>query len=90
MTCGLSQIKENDCENKIKKGLPIRFNEFNYIKSIGFSDKKLSELSNLSEKMIRKRSVLKIFPVYKKLILAPQNLNPLPLICILLIKEIFL
>ncbi len=65
----LTQIKEIiDCENKIKKnGLPKGFGEFNYIKSIGFSDKRLSELSNISEKVIRKkRSALKILPVYKK------------------------
>ncbi len=65
----LRQIKEIiDCENKIKKvGLPKGFNEFNYVKSIGFSDKKLSEFVNMSEKVIRKkRLALKIFPVYKK------------------------
>ncbi len=65
----LNQIKEIiDEENKIKKnGLPKTFNEFNYIKSIGFSDKKLSELANTTEDNIRKiRSKLKIFPVYKK------------------------
>ena len=65
----LCQIKEIiDSENKIKKsGLPKTFNEFNYIKSIGFSDKKLSELTNISEKVVRKkRSALKILPVYKK------------------------
>ena len=47
----LNQIKEI-IENEIKikkKGLPKNFNEFNYIKSIGFSDKKLSELTNISE-----------------------------------------
>ena len=65
----LNQIKEIvDEENKIKKnGLPKTFNEFNYIKSIGFSDKKLSELANTTEDNVRKiRSKLKIFPVYKK------------------------
>ena len=65
----LCQIKEIiDSENKIKKsGLPKTFNEFNYIKSIGFSDKKLSELTGISEKVVRKkRSALKILPVYKK------------------------
>ncbi len=65
----LNQIKDIiDVENKIKKnGLPKTYSEFNYIKSIGFSDKKLSELTNTSEKNIRqKRSVLKVFPVYKK------------------------
>ncbi len=65
----LNQIKDIiDNENKIKKyGLPKNYNEFNYLKSIGFSDKKLSELANTSESIIRKkRSALKVFPVYKK------------------------
>ncbi len=65
----LNQIKDIiDNESKIKRyGLPKTYNEFNYIKSIGFSDKKLSELTNLTEKIVRKkRSSLKIFPVYKK------------------------
>ena len=65
----LNQIKEIvDEENEIKKnGLPKTYNEFNYIKSIGFSDKKLSELANTTEDNVRKiRSKLKIFPVYKK------------------------
>ena len=43
-------------ENRIKnKGLPKNFAEFNRIKSIGFSDKKLSELSNLSEDIVRRK-----------------------------------
>ncbi len=65
----LNQIKDIvDIEYKIKKkGLPKTYNEFNYIKSIGFSDKKLSELTNISENIVRKkRSTLKIFPVFKK------------------------
>jgi len=65
----LEQIKEIvDEEINIKnKGLPKTFSELNRIKSIGFSDKKLSELSNLSEDVIRrKRSALKVVPVYKK------------------------
>jgi len=65
----LNQIKEIiDIENEIKrKGLPKNFNEFNFIKSIGFSDKKLSELTNIKESIVRsKRQALKIFPVYKK------------------------
>jgi carbamoyl-phosphate synthase large subunit len=65
----LNQIKEIvDTENKIKsKGLPKEFNEFNRIKSIGFSDKKLAELTNTSEQIVRqKRTALKILPVYKK------------------------
>jgi len=65
----LEQIKEIvDNENKIKnRGLPKDFTEFNRIKSIGFSDKKLSELTNTSEDIVRrKRTALKILPVYKK------------------------
>ncbi len=65
----LSQIKEIvDCEINLKrKGLPRNFTEFNGIKSIGFSDKKLSELTNLSEDVVRKKRIaLKILPVYKK------------------------
>ena len=65
----LEQIKEIvDNETKIKnKGLPKDFNEFNRIKSIGFSDKKLSELTNISEDVVRrKRMALKILPVFKK------------------------
>ncbi len=65
----LSQIKEIvDCEINLKKiGLPRNFTEFNRIKSIGFSDEKLSELTNLSEDVVRKKRIaLKILPVYKK------------------------
>jgi carbamoyl-phosphate synthase large subunit len=65
----LEQIKEIvDNETKIKnKGLPKDFNEFNRIKSIGFSDKKLSELTKTSESIVRKkRTALKIIPVFKK------------------------
>ncbi|WP_440929107.1 carbamoyl-phosphate synthase large subunit [Candidatus Pelagibacter sp.] len=65
----LGQIKEIvDCEINLKKiGLPKNFTEFNRIKSIGFSDKKLSELTNLSEDIVRKKRIaLKILPVYKK------------------------
>jgi len=65
----LNQIKEI-IENEIKiknNGLPKNFDDFNQIKSIGFSDKKLSELSNLSEDIVRKkRTALKILPVFKK------------------------
>ena len=65
----LGQIKEIiDIEIKIKKnGIPKSFEEFNFIKSIGFSDKKLSELTKKTEKIIRnQRIALKILPVYKK------------------------
>jgi len=65
----LEQIKELvDAENKIKKkGLPKDYNEFNRIKSIGFSDKKLAETTKTSEEIVRKkRTNLKVLPVYKK------------------------
>ena len=65
----LGQIEEIvDCETQIKnKGIPKDFAEFNRIKSIGFTDKKLSELTKTSEEIVRrKRSALKILPVYKK------------------------
>ncbi len=65
----LNQIKElvDEENNIIKKGLPKNYNEFNRIKSIGFSDKKLSKLTRLKEKIVRsKRTALKVFPVYKK------------------------
>jgi carbamoyl-phosphate synthase large subunit len=65
----LRQIKEIvDEENKLKKkGLPKNYNEFNRIKSIGFSDKKLSEITKISEDIVRKkRTALKVLPVYKK------------------------
>jgi len=65
----LKQIKEIvEAENKIKKkGLPKNYNEFNRIKSIGFSDKKLAEITKTSEATVRKkRIILKVLPVYKK------------------------
>ena len=65
----LNQIKEIvDEENKIiAYGLPKSFEGFNRIKSIGFSDKKLSNLSGLKEEVVRsKRLALKMFPVFKK------------------------
>ena len=65
----LKQIKEIvKNENRIKNnGIPNNFIEFNRVKSIGFSDKKLSELTGRSEDFIRKkRTALKIYPVYKK------------------------
>ena len=65
----LEQIKEIvDNETKIiNNGIPKNFDEFNRIKSIGFSDKKISELTNTSEDVVRqKRTALKVFPVFKK------------------------
>ena len=65
----LNQIKELINEEKLikKKGLPKNYLEFNRVKSIGFSDKKLAELSNIPEKIVRrKRMNLKVLPVFKK------------------------
>ena len=65
----LNQIKELvEEENLIKKrGLPKNYLEFNRIKSIGFSDKKLAELSKMHESVVRrKRMNLKVLPVFKK------------------------
>ncbi|MDC3179635.1 carbamoyl-phosphate synthase large subunit [Candidatus Pelagibacter sp.] len=65
----LNQIKDLvDEEKKIKKrGIPKTYNEFNRIKSIGFSDKKLSNITGIKEKIVRsKRVALKVLPVFKK------------------------
>jgi carbamoyl-phosphate synthase large subunit len=65
----LEQIKEIvDTENEIIKiGLPKNYVEFNRIKSIGFSDKKLSQLTKIPEMIVRKkRTALKVIPVFKK------------------------
>ena len=65
----LNQIKELvDEEKNIKKrGIPKTYNEFNRIKSIGFSDKKLSNITGIEEKIVRsKRVALKVLPVFKK------------------------
>ena len=65
----LEQIRDIvEVENEIqRKGLPKNYNEFNKIKSIGFSDKKLSEITKIPEKVVRqKRTALKVLPVYKK------------------------
>jgi len=65
----LEQIKEIvDAENKIiKNGLPKDYTEFNRIKSIGFSDKRLSQLVGVTEVVARKkRTSLNVLPVFKK------------------------
>ena len=65
----IEQIKEIiDTEKVIKsRGIPKNYIEFNRVKSIGFSDKKLAQLSNTEEKIVRrKREALKVFPVFKK------------------------
>jgi len=65
----LDQIKEIvNFENQIKKeGIPKSFNDFNKLKSVGFSDKRIAYLAKTNEKLVRSRRVaLKILPVYKK------------------------
>ena len=65
----LEQLKEIVEEEKkiIREGIPKKFEDFNKIKSIGFSDKKIAELTKTDEKTVRlKRTALKVFPVYKK------------------------
>ena len=88
----LEQIKEIvDNEKKIKnKGLPKDFNEFNRIKSIGFSDKKLAELTKTTEEAVldKKELLLKYYLFLKKLILVQLNLNHSHLICIQHTSEI--
>ncbi len=65
----LNQIKDlvNEEKNIKNKGLPNTYNEFNRIKSIGFSDKKLSKITGIKEQIVRsKRVALKVLPVFKK------------------------
>jgi len=65
----LEQIKEIvDIENEILRfGLPKHYIGFNKIKSIGFSDEKLSELIKIPETIVKKkREALKVLPVFKK------------------------
>ena len=65
----LNQIKDLVKEEKLveKKGLPKTYEEFNRIKSLGFSDKRLSKLAGINEKLVKtKRLALNVKPVYKK------------------------
>jgi len=65
----LNQIKEIvDEEQKLSlKGLPKTFEEFNRIKSIGFSDKKISQITGQKETIVKsRRKGLKVMPVFKK------------------------
>tara|TARA_Y100001970_G_scaffold26558_1_gene32002 strand:+ start:14818 stop:18036 length:3219 start_codon:yes stop_codon:yes gene_type:complete len=56
-------------EKKLKKnGVPQTFKEFSFIKSIGFSDSKIAELTKSSiESIEKKKRKLKIYPVFKKI-----------------------
>ncbi len=66
----INQISELvDVEKSlIKNGLPKTYEDFVYIKSLGFSDAKISELTNSTlDNVINARSKLKVFPIYKKI-----------------------
>jgi carbamoyl-phosphate synthase large subunit len=54
--------------NIIKKGIPKNGLEFQQIKSLGFSDKKISELTNIDIRQVtKKRTNLKVFPNFKRI-----------------------
>jgi len=55
-------------ENNLKNhGIPTNYDDFLYIKKMGFSDKKIAKLANISEaQVIQKRRELKVNPVYKR------------------------
>jgi len=66
----LEQISELvDEEKKLKKyGTPKTFTELSYIKSIGFSDDKIAELTKTTVNEVKKqREQLRVFPVFKKI-----------------------
>jgi len=66
----LEQISELiDEEKKLKKyGTPKTFEELSYIKSIGFSDNKIAELTKTTIDEVKKqREQLGVFPVFKKI-----------------------
>ena len=56
-------------EKKLKKrGIPKTFEELSHIKSIGFSDEKIAEITGKSKKEVQEqRKKLGVFPVYKKI-----------------------
>ena len=66
----LNQILEIvEAENRIKKnGLPKNYKDFVNIKSLGFSDKKIAELTKTNVELVSsKREALKVFPIFKKI-----------------------
>ena len=56
-------------KKKLKKyGIPKTFKELSYIKSIGFSDDKIAELTKTAVNEVKKqREQLGVFPVFKKI-----------------------
>ncbi len=66
----INQIYELVQEEKriSKNGLPKTYEEFVYIKSLGFTDSKISELTNSTLQSVTERRLnLKVFPIYKKI-----------------------
>ena len=65
----IGQIKRIvDTEKTLKKGLPRNAKELLRIKSLGFSDKKISQLCNTKEeKIFNMRVKNKIFPDFKRI-----------------------
>ena len=66
----LEQISELvDEEKKLKKyGMPKTFEELSYIKSLGFSDDKIAEITKTTVNEVKKqREQLGVFPVFKKI-----------------------
>ena len=66
----IEQIKEIvNIENVlIKYGFPKTANELNYVKSIGFTDKKISELTKKNIEDVKKeREKLGVVAIYKKI-----------------------
>lgn len=62
----IKQVVETECIVK-KKGLPKTSQQLKYIKSLGFSNKRLASLTNLSEDEINHQILNhKIFPSYKR------------------------
>ena len=66
----LEQISELiDEEKKLRKyGIPKTSEELSYIKSLGFSDDKIAELTKTTVNLVKKqRERLSVFPVFKKI-----------------------
>jgi carbamoyl-phosphate synthase large subunit len=66
----LNQIYELVEEEKeiINDGLPKNFEKFAYVKSLGFTDERIAELTKSEVKLVTKtREDLKIFPIFKKI-----------------------
>ncbi len=66
----LRQISELVVEEKKlkKQGMPKTFKELSYVKSIGFSDDKIAELTKIDVNIVKKqREQLGVYPLFKKI-----------------------